>query len=170
MKRLIIWLTIVFAFILLIICSYSLLASEYVNVEIPLLRINEFGSSFFDKPSPGNWVKEEQIQIYDNRVVILIPNAIISSYANTNSMDSVIDENANGIEIVPQSPDQLQVGDIIAFKPNLDRNELIVHRIIKIGNDESGWYCITKGDNVSNDDGIKIRFDMIKYVTIGVLW
>lgn len=29
---------------------------------------------------------------------------------------------------------------------------------------------ITKGDNNANDDGIKLRFEDIKYVTIGVLY
>ena len=159
----------IFAFILLVIFGYYLLTSGYVNIEAPLTRLNELGSPFFDVPSPGNYIKENQIIIYQDRIVILIPNATISSYANTKSMDPTLDSTANGIEIVPEGPEQIHVGDIIAFKPNINKNELVVHRVVEIGIDAEGWYCITKGDNAIQRDG-KIRFAQINYITIGVLY
>lgn len=169
MRRIFNWIIIIFALFLFSVLLYSLL-SAYVNAEIPFIKLTEFGSSFFDKPSPANHIKEYQILIYDDRIVILIPNAIISSYANTKSMDPVIDYTANGIEIVPQSPEQIHVGDIIAFTPNSNSNELIVHRVIEIGVDEQGWYCITKGDNAMQDDGIKVRWEQVKLLTIAILY
>ncbi|UZE93905.1 MAG: hypothetical protein IB618_04060 [Candidatus Pacearchaeota archaeon] len=167
MKKAIFWFIGIFAIALFILFSYNFLVSGYA--ETPLLRLTEFGSSFFDKPSPGNWIKENQILLYEDRIVIFIPNATISTYANTNSMDPVFDSTANGIEIVPQGPEDIHVGDIIAYESNPGSNMLIVHRVIEIGIDKEGWYCIPKGDNAIQDDG-KIRFQRIKYITIGILW
>lgn len=121
---------------------------------------------FFERKSPANWIREDQILVYPDRIIILIPNASISSYVDTNSMDPLIDENSNGIRIKPNSPKDIHVGDIITFKKG---DSLIAHRVIKIGQDEEGWYCITKGDNALNNDG-KIRFKDIKFITIGILY
>ena len=142
------------------------------NVEVPLLnsrQLDGISSSLFDKPSPSNCIRPEDIHVYEDRIVIMIPDAMISTYAGTKSMDPTLDSTANGIEIKPKSPSDIHVGDIIAFKPNPNKNEFIVHRVIEIGIDEIGWYCITKGDNASISDP-KIRFDQIEANTIGVLY
>ena len=159
----------VFAIIFIVIGIYSFFESTYN--EIPRIEFNRLtnGNSFFDKPSPGNWIKGNQIFVYEDRIIILVPNATISTYAPTKSMDPTLDAGANGIEIVPQGPEQIHVGDIIAYKPDINGDDLIVHRVIKIGIDDQGWYCITKGDNTIQDDG-KIRFEQIKYVTIAILY
>ena len=167
MKKLIACFIGIFALTLLILSLYFLLGS--VNIEKPMLRLNEFSSSLFEKPSPGNWIKENQILLYEDRIVIFIPNATISTYADTNSMDPVLDASANGIEIKPQGPEDIHVGDIIVYQPNPNKFDFIVHRVIEVGSDESGWYCITKGDNTIQDDG-KIRFNQIKYITIAILY
>ena len=72
-------------------------------------------------------------------------------------MVPVIDSNANGIGIRPNSSEDIFVGDIISFYHG---EKLIVHRVIEKGEDEFGDYFITKGDNVNFDDG-KIRFEEI---------
>ncbi|MCL6500612.1 MAG: S26 family signal peptidase [Candidatus Pacearchaeota archaeon] len=148
------------------IFSYLTVATEAEN---PLLSLEMASSSIFEKPSPGNWIKENQILVYKDRVVILVPNAIVSAYMNTNSMDPSIDSTANGIEIVPQSPEDIHVGDIIAYAPSTSDETLIVHRVIAVGVDDKGWYCITKGDNAAQADG-KVRWEMIKYVTVAIVY
>ncbi len=148
------------------IFSYLMIASQ---VEDPLLGLEMASGSIFEKPSPGNWVKENQILVYKDRIVILVPNAIVSSYMNTNSMDPLIDSTANGVEIIPQSPEDIRVGDIIAYKPSPDDETLVVHRVVAIGSDRKGWYCIAKGDNTAQADG-KIRWEMIKYVTVAIIY
>lgn len=119
-----------------------------------------------NKSAPSDFVKESQIQVYDDRVVINIEGASIGRYAATGSMLPVLDENSNGIRIVPKSEADIEIGDIITFEQN---NMLIIHRIVEIGTDSEGTYFITKGDNNNMTDG-KIRFKDIKYVTIGVIW
>ena len=90
----------------------------------------------------------------------------MSRYAPSGSMRPVLNSKANGIRIKPKSPEQINVGDIVSFRRGMD---LVVHRVIKKGEDSEGVYFITKGDNNDFVDG-KIRFKDIKYVTVGVIW
>jgi hypothetical protein len=46
----------------------------------------------------------------------------------------------------------------------------IVHRVIEIGNDEDGWYAITKGDNNPTPDPWKIRFEWVRRITVAVIY
>jgi len=127
-----------------------------------------FGSSFSvfsNMNAPGDWINADQIEINENSIVIKIPNASLSSYADTGSMKPVFDSGANGIRVIPTSPDQIKVGDIVTFG-----EESIVHRVVEKGIDNEGVWFLTKGDNNNADDGEKIRFSDIKYVTIGVLY
>jgi len=122
------------------------------------------GFSTTTNNAPGNWIKISQIQITGDSIILNIPNASISSYAPTGSMKPTFDQYSNGIRIIPSSPEQINVGDIVTFGA-----ENIVHRVVEKGLDENGYWFITKGDNNQIDDG-EIRFEDIKYVTIGVLY
>lgn len=116
--------------------------------------------------TPSNRINENQIKVENNKVTINIENASLSRYAATGSMKPVLDENSNGIRIVPESAEEIKVGDIVTFLRN---NELVVHRVIEKGKDDIGVWFVTKGDNSEISDG-KVYFSDIKYVTIGVLW
>jgi hypothetical protein len=107
--------------------------------------------------SPHNIIEEKNILVYEDSVVINLSNYVVSRYNSTKSMVPVIDSNANGIGIRPNSSEDIFVGDIISFYHG---EKLIVHRVIEKGEDEFGDYFITKGDNVNFDDG-KIRFEEI---------
>ena len=132
---------------------------------MPLLNFPELGV-VSDKSSPSDYIQEQNIQVYPDRIVIFIENASISRYASTKSMDPILDSTANGIEVPVSNKNQIHIGDIIAFEQNGD---LIVHRVVEISSDENGWYCITKGDNSSTNDN-KIRFEQIKFLTIAILY
>jgi len=120
-----------------------------------------------EKPSPSDWVKSEQIRIYDNRIVIEIPNAVYAEFADTNSMDPVLDAGTNGIEIKPESPDDIQVGDIIAYRADVG---VIIHRVVEKGIDSEGIYFITKGDNNRQADPQKIRFEQVERVLVALIY
>lgn len=124
-----------------------------------------FGGTY-DRPSPSDWITEDQIIVEKDRVIIKIENALISRFADTKSMDPVLDSTSNGITIVATSKDQLHVGDLITFEIE---NKLVIHRIIEIGYDNEGWFCITKGDNNRYHDG-KVRFSQIRYITVGIIY
>jgi hypothetical protein len=119
--------------------------------------------------SPSDIVKESQIKIYDDKIVIDIANARWSRYADTNSMDPVLDKGANGLQIIPKSEKDIHVGDIITYEP-VWSDKLVVHRVVDIGRDDLGWYAIAKGDNTNRTDPGKIRFEQIRYLLIGVIY
>jgi signal peptidase I len=116
--------------------------------------------------TPSDWIEEEDILLYDDRIVLNIKNATVSNYVATGSMRPVFDEGANGIRVVPSSEDDIEVGDIVSYGYN---DGLIVHRVVEKGQDKNGVYFVVQGDNSLVNDG-KIRFEDIEYVTIGVLY
>lgn len=135
------------------------------GMEIPFSNNWNFTGYHSDK-APYDFIKENQIEIYKDKIIIYVKDASISRYAPTGSMKPTLDENSNGIRIVPQTEKDIHIGDIITYK---DGESLIVHRIIEIGTDKDGTYFIPKGDNNTVSDG-KVRFKDIKYVTIGIIW
>jgi hypothetical protein len=142
-------------------CFLALYLLSLSSIERPL------GVSFnqgFDV-APGDWIKTSQISLTSDAIVIHVSNASLSQYASTGSMKPVFDTGANGIRIIPDSAEEINMGDIITYG-----SENIVHRVVQKGSDENGIWFITKGDNNNINDGKKIRFSDIKYVTIGVLY
>jgi hypothetical protein len=139
--------------------------SSSQNLEIPYSLVG----SAKERHSPSDWIKEEQIKVYKDRVIIEIPDAEWAKFTDTNSMDPVLDKTANAIEIVPKNYDDLKKGDIISYSiPNVQG--IIIHRIVETGFDEDGWYAITKGDNVEKNDPLKIRFENIKRVVVAIIY
>lgn len=139
---------------------------KYSGKEAPS-SITGFASFLSDKSTPSDRIKESQINVYDNRVVIVLDNATMSSYADTRSMEPLINSYSNGIETIPKSENDLKVGDIVVYE---NEQGPIVHRVIYIGEDRQGKYFLVKGDNNKFPDEYKIRFAEIKYVLIGILY
>ena len=127
------------------------------------------GKSVVEQASPSDWIDESQIKVYKNRVIIDVKDAEWAAFTDTNSMDPVIDKGANAIEIVPKDHKDIKAGDIISYEID-EVNGTIIHRIIKTGFDDNGWYAITKGDNVKSADPYKIRFENIKRVVIAIIY
>jgi len=117
--------------------------------------------------APSDKITQNNIEIYEDKVIIKIENASLSKYAGTQSMVPVFDTGANGIRIIPESEKCIKLGDIVTYES--DNGNLIVHRVIEIGEDDEGTYFIVKGDNNLFSDG-KIRFSQIRYITIGILY
>lgn len=116
--------------------------------------------------APHDFISEDQIKVYDDKIILEIENYSLSKYSFTKSMLPIFDSGANGVGIKPKSPEDLNVGDIITFRQD---GNLIVHRIIEKGIDEQGWYFITKGDNNNLDDG-KIRFHEVDSVLVALIY
>lgn len=116
----------------------------------------------FEESAPYNFIEEEDILVLNNSILINFSDYVLSKYDSSHSMVPLLDAGANGIGIKPESPENLHVGDIISFKKG---DNLIVHRIIKKGVDDSGIFFITKGDNNFFNDG-KIRFEEIDSVLV----
>lgn len=139
-----------------------IIASNIPNIA----ELNSPQGIAIERNSPSNWINENQIEVTKNKITINLEGAKWSKFTDTNSMDPVLDIGANAIQIIPQDKYQLKVGDIITYNNN---NQKIIHRIIEIKND-GNWYAIAKGDNNSKPDPVKIRFNDIEKVLVGIIY
>lgn len=119
--------------------------------------------------SPADHINESLIFVYPDKVVLLIPNSYLARFAATKSMDPVLDVEANAIEIRPYNETEIKPGDIISYRSSLSK-ELIIHRVIKVGYDEKGWYAIAKGDNNPMHDPEKIRFEQVNGLVVALIY
>lgn len=160
LKFFMITLTITFSFII----GYSF-SPDYSNnsFQIPLS-----GAFQTDISSPSDHISNQDVLFYNDKIVLNIEEATYSYFADTKSMDPLIDSNTIGIEVKPSSEDEIEIGDIIAYES--EKGITIIHRVIKINEDSEGNYYITKGDNNLFADNEKIRFDQIEGILVGVLY
>ena len=128
-----------------------------------------FGTDAVERQSPHDWIEESKIHVGQKQVIIEIENAEWAKFTDTNSMDPVIDQGANALQIVPVSTDDIHIGDIISFTSEY-ASGTIIHRVVEIGSDGDGWYAVTKGDNLAYKDPGKVRFDRIKRVLVAVIY
>ncbi|MBT3985149.1 hypothetical protein HOD38_00250 [archaeon] len=119
--------------------------------------------------SPSDTLNADQIYIQNGQVIINVEDAILVAYNDTNSMDPIMDIEANGIEIPVTDDTTLEIGDIVSYETSWNET-LVSHRIVDISEDEEGTYYTLKGDNNSSEDPGKIRLEQIKYKLIGVLY
>ena len=123
-----------------------------------------------EQPSPGNWVKREQIE-YDaglKRLCIdLEPNIRIFDIADTNSMDGLLDIGHNVIATDNFDFSKLIVGDIVVYQIY---TTLIVHRIVEIKEDNAGRVYRCKGDNNATIDPYYIRDVNIRFLVLAVIY
>ncbi|HLC78226.1 MAG TPA: signal peptidase I [Candidatus Nanoarchaeia archaeon] len=117
-------------------------------------------------PSPSDFVKDGNIEVEKDGVLIKIDRPVLTKFENSGSMAPFLGEGATGIEKKPSHEDELYVGDVVTFAQD---GVLVVHRIVEKGVDEQGVYFITKGDN-NNIRDEKIRFSQIQSVLVGVIY
>ena len=122
-----------------------------------------------ERPSPSDIIKEQDIHVYNNKVIIDVDDPQWAKFTDTNSMDPVFDKGANAIQIVPTKAEQIQVGDIISFEAGFESGT-IIHRVIEIEEDEDGWYARTKGDNNPVRDPGKVRFKQVKKMLVAIIY
>lgn len=160
MKKLISILTMLLVFLTGFLSCYAV-NSVYIDREKPFLigLVN-------NTAEPGNWLNENDIEIFPDRVILYVKNAFLSRYADTGSMLPTLGENSNGIKIKPKNSEQINIGDIVTYK---DKGILVIHRVVGKGSDNKGTYFITKGDNNTETDG-KVYFEDIEYVTIALIY
>ena len=119
-----------------------------------------------ENTTPSDRIKDNSIRAFENRIVIYINDSYLANFTDTHSMEPVLDKKSTGIEVVPDSSNEIRVGDIISYTNN---NEIIIHRVVKIGYDPE-WYAITKGDNNPTNDPERVRFNQVKRILVGILY
>ena len=118
--------------------------------------------------TPSDWIKEDQIQVDNNKVIINIKDAKWARFTNTDSMLPFLDENSNAIEIIPTNENEIHIGDIVSYRAFT--NDIVIHRVIEKGTDEQGVYFILKGDNNPYPDPEKVRFSQIQRILVAVIY
>ncbi len=121
------------------------------------------------RASPSDWIKENQIMVFNSQVVLDLKNAEWATFTDTHSMEPVLSARANAIEVRPKSTDDIQVGDIISYESEY-ADGIIIHRVIEKNEDEKGVYFILKGDNNPYPDPGKIRFEQIQRVVVAIVY
>ena len=122
-----------------------------------------------EKASPSDWVAESQIQVTRDRVIVELPNAVWATFTDTHSMEPVLSADANALEIIPTSTDQIRVGDIASYESKLV-DGTIIHRVVETGTVSQGWYAIFKGDNLAKEDPEKVRWEQIRRVVVAIIY
>tara|TARA_Y100000294_G_scaffold175122_1_gene194559 strand:+ start:315 stop:989 length:675 start_codon:yes stop_codon:yes gene_type:complete len=122
-----------------------------------------------EKPSPLDRIKDSDLNLFNNKIIINIKNPKWRKFIDSNSMDPLIDKDTITIEINPKNPDEIHVGDIIAYNTD-SSNITIAHRVVYVGNDMQGIYFITKADNYLKNDTDKVRFSQVEGIVVGILY
>ena len=137
-------------------------------VESPI-DIIFFPADGVERFSPSDWIHDEDVTTADTALTVQLDEPLVTHFANTNSMDPVLDEFTNGVEVKAHDVSDIHVGDIVAYFSEYSR-QYIVHRVVKINYDSEGWYAIMRGDNQLYSDPGRIRWDQIEGVTVGLLY
>ena len=144
--------------------GYTVYSENPSSIEQSSLNNN---SNENNKAMPGNWIGEDKIRVYNDKVILDVKNAEWSRFTDTHSMEPVLGKYSNAIEIVPKNESEIKVGDIIVYE---SEQGLIVHRVIERGVDGAGVYFITKGDNNITPDSYKVRFSRIQRIVVGIIY
>lgn len=128
-----------------------------------------FNNELQPKTSPFDRIKEDQIHVLNNNVVIDVKDAQWATFTDTHSMEPVLSKGSNAIEIAPQDESYINVGDIVSYRSEY-ADGVIIHRVIAVGQDSNGWYAIMKGDNNPEPDPGRIRFSQIKRLVVAIIY
>ena len=135
------------------------------NIESPS---NTNQNIIYDIPSPGNTIKESQIEVYNDRVIINIKDARWAKFTPTGSMMPTFSNDSYAIEIEPKSPDEIQIGDIISYRY---QDISIIHRVIDkyIGSDGE-TYFVMKGDNNPTRDPFDVPYRDVERKAVALIY
>jgi len=117
--------------------------------------------------SPSDHISIDDLKVFSDKAVIDKENLRWARILDTHSMEPVLNKDSVSLELVPSSVSDIEVGDIISFS---SEDMVIIHRVVLIGEDNLGWYAVTKGDNVNDPDPYKVRFSDVKGVVVGILY
>ena len=148
-------------FLVVFLIAFALLIISNNNIRYPF----SIDSNSVD--SPSNAIDSEDLHVFSDKVVIEKEDLIWAKIKDTHSMEPVLNSDSITLEVVPTTPSDIQKGDIISY---LHDSLIIIHRVILIGEDEQGWFAITKGDNNQEPDPYKVRFSQIKGLVVGILY
>ncbi len=118
--------------------------------------------------APGNHLGPDRIQVFEDRVILDVPDVVWASFKDTGSMKPFFDHGAHALQYRPRVSSDISVGDIVTFEN--DQGIIVVHRVVHKGSDAQGIYFITQGDNNRVSDPGRLRFDDIRTVLFAIIY
>lgn len=150
--------------------SEALTAATYEpSHEMPASVYSSITGKAIRRATPSDHLSERDILVYGDKVTLDVRGAILARFTDTASMDPVFDEKANALEVEPESEEQVNEGDIIAYQTE-EMGFTAIHRVVAKNEDTEGTYYIVKGDNNPRADPYKVRFDDIKSVVVAIIY
>lgn len=146
------------------IASTSTSSSDGFISQIPLSN-----SDIRDRPSPQNFFNTSQIKVYKDKVILEVEDVVWAGFEDTKSMLPVINKDSNALQVVPNCPDDIHLGDIVSYKSHY-ASGIIIHRVVHIDFDSEGVYFVLKGDNNPSSDPGKIRCSQIQRKVIAIIY
>lgn len=138
---------------------------EYLqNTERPLKNADDR-----DIPSPQNYFDTNQIKVYKNQVILTVDDIVWAGFEDTKSMLPIINKDSNALQIVPNCPEDIHLGDIVSYRSNYAPG-IIIHRVIHIDEDAQGIYFVLKGDNNPASDPGRIRCNQIDRKVVAIIY
>jgi len=135
-----------------------------LNTEIPRQTAEERNIA-----SPKNYFDTHQIKVYRDRVILDAENIVWAGFEDTKSMLPIINKDTNALQIIPNCPEDIQIGDIVSYKSHYAEG-IIIHRVIHIDQDSKGTYFVLKGDNNPSSDPGKIRCNQIQRKVVAIIY
>ena len=87
------------------------MTNNVVNIQLS----PSFSGDLISRASPQNHITEDRIKVYNDRILLDLQDASWATFADTKSMEPILNKDSNGIEIKPESSEQIKVGDIIGI-------------------------------------------------------
>ena len=122
-----------------------------------------------DSPSPQNFFNTNQIKVYQDRVILDAQNIVWAGFEDTKSMLPVINKDSNALQIIPNCPEDIGLGDIVSYRSHY-ADGIIIHRVIHIDEDNEGIYFVLKGDNNPSSDPGRIRCNQIDRKVVAIIY
>jgi len=124
-----------------------------------------------DIPSPRDIIPQGDIS-YDSELHTLTikniePSIWLTSVADTNSMDGLLDYGHTCILTNAFKYEDLAVGDVVVY---WNGSQNIIHQIIKIKEDALGRVYTLKGINNASPDPYLIRDEHIQTLLLGIIF
>lgn len=158
---------IIYIFGILTVLVFMMIPSA--NAQNPVLGIPMTTSDVDEVFSPSNYIMKDQINVYQDRVLINAENIKWATFADTKSMLPVINKDSYALQIEPKCPEQIEVGDIISYKSDYSTG-IIIHRVVHKDTDSQGDYFVLKGDNNPTNDPGRIRCGQIDRKVVAIIY
>lgn len=145
--------------------EYILSIIKFIFPFIIMYKVHHFFEKNNDKEIERNYKKSNKLYLVIPTIIVMIMVYFTSGYFKyfavavaTGSMKPNINKGDVVVIEKLQEYDELEIGDVIAYKYN---DRIIIHRVVNMVKDNSRYYFYTKGDNNNSEDNYAVYEEKI---------